>query len=66
MKKYWLPLADYTLPGMTLLASKSLSKSKYITREQESQQELHQEERTAGFRAINLLFFTDTNSSQIV
>lgn len=62
---------DYTLPGIILLASKSLSKSKYTTREQESQQELHQEEKslhkkTAGFRAINLLFFTDTNSSQIV
>lgn len=56
---------------MTLLASKSLSKLKYMSREQESQQELHQEEKslqekTAGIRAINLLFFTATNSSQIV
>lgn len=56
---------------MMLLASRSLSKSKYVSREQESQQELQQEEKslqekTVGFRAINLLFFTDTNSSQIV
>lgn len=61
---------DYTLPGMTLLASKSLSKSRYMSKEQESQKELHQEkslqEKSAWFQAINLLFFTDTNSSQIV